>query len=94
MSLLDKSQLAQHSEFRDRIKVAALKTAILTKQDSERESEWPYCNFILREPENSYWLNQLAYSVVVYDTDISTESSDEEIETAVENVFTNFSTTF
>ena len=92
-TLLEQEVLATNSDLRARVKIAALKIANTIRSNPERENEWNYCSFILKEPNNHYWLDQLVFSAIVI-SEINLQSTDQNVEDAVESIFSNFSVNF
>lgn len=83
-SLRDKDSLANLTSFQVRIKIAGqiAAHANLNTIDST------YCRYIMREPEQSYWINQLAYGAAL--SGFSWADSDSTLQTTINTLFPTF----
>lgn len=81
-------ELTQNDILRTKVRMACVKAAndILADTSAEAAPKWPFCRFVIREPMNSYWLDQIMFSVVSNPM-ISAQSSDNDIQFEVNSVF-------
>lgn len=93
MSFLNRHELTTNQDFRIKVKMASLKAAIAVLADPERTDEHPYSTFLIKEPNSTFWLDQIVFGVV-QNPAITGEATDSDIEYTVNSIYTNYSKSF
>lgn len=85
-TFLERNALAQDEEFRIRVKMAMLTAANQILADPERAAEHDFCERLIAEPNQQYFIDQFAYLTVANQA-IVEESDDADIQFTVNSIF-------
>ena len=88
---VDRSKYAQNDTFRVKTQAAGLKAAqqILTDTTASARAQYDYCYFLIMEPQNSLWIDQLSYGCLTNPV-ITPQSPDGTFEFVVNGIFAQY----
>ena len=81
--------LTQNETLRTKVRMATIKAAndiLADTTSADASAKWPFCRFVIREPQNNFWLDQIMFSVVT-NPQITDQSPDNDIQFQVNSVF-------
>jgi len=85
-NLSSRYDLTQNEKLRVVARMATIKAANDVLADTSKEQQFPFARFVIREPLNNYWLDQMMFSVVSNPV-ITEDATDNDIQFTVNSVF-------
>lgn len=92
---IDRAKYAQNDTFRVKTQAAGLKAAqaILGDTSTTAKAQYDYCYFLIMEPQNVLWIDQLSYGCLTNPV-ITPDSPDGTFEFVVNSIFAQYAAAY
>lgn len=92
---VDRAKYAQNDTFRVKTQAAGLKAAqaILADTSANARAQYDYCYFLIMEPQNVLWIDQLSYGCLTNPV-ITPQSDDNVFEFVVNGIFAQYAAAY